>query len=121
MSLLVSFRDADMYDRDRQLFRPGMWLNDSCINYCYRKIEAEVSNEAILLVEPATMSFLRLQCEYEEEFSDLREGLSLGTRKFCLLPLNDNTSFDEASTQWRFVSFNSFYYATNNFVYRLVY
>lgn len=73
MALLISYNDADVYDRDADLLRPGRWLNDACINFCLRRLEETVS-ESVFLFDPALASYLRLQCTEVDEFEELRRG-----------------------------------------------
>lgn len=116
MSLLC-FHDVDIYDRDLRLFEDGKWLNDTCINYCFRKMEHEglhdsnsstdsidgssrIISKRILLMDPCVVSFLRLQCEDEDELQELREGLAIGERDVIFVPINDCDSFESSSTHW---------------------
>lgn len=105
-ALLFSYRDVDMYERDAALFNDGQWLNDSCISYCFRRIEDHISSsnqemlKSILLVDPSVVSFLRTQCEEDEEFEDLRISLESDTKAWILLPVSDSQSFDTPSSHW---------------------
>jgi Ulp1 family protease len=102
MSLLLSYKDQDIYDRDLCLFEAGRWLNDACINFCLRRMEEEYGNTAhsILLLDPCIASFLFLQCEDEEEYEDLRINYELDRREWLLIPINNNLEFFGESTHW---------------------
>eukprot|EP01031_Cornospumella_fuschlensis_P028292 gene28293-34160_t len=95
---LFSYRDVDVYQRDALLFRERQWLNDTCINFCFRCIEDKSSS--VKLVDPAVVSFLRLQVEEEDEFEDLARGLQLDRHEWLYCPINDNTDFSASSTHW---------------------
>ncbi|RYH14901.1 hypothetical protein EON65_32750 [archaeon] len=95
---LLSHRDVDIYQRDAQLFREGQWLNDTCINFCFRCLEDNSS--AVKLVDPAVVSFLRLQVEEEDEYEGLAKGLQLDHVEWLYCPINDNADFGSSSTHW---------------------
>jgi hypothetical protein len=98
MTLLVSYQDVNIYDRDARLFNDGEWLNDTCISFCFRCLEQEL--KAFKLVDPSIVSFLRLQVEDEDEFEELAQGLKVTKYEWLVLPINDNSSFSSASTHW---------------------
>lgn len=97
-SLLFTIEDADVYDRDLQLFCHGAWLNDTCINFAFKCIDNP--HQAIKLIDPAVASFLRLQVEDEDEYEDLRRGLAIDKLTWLFLPINDNSDFGGSSTHW---------------------
>ena len=98
--ILSTLKDANIYDRDLVLLKPGNWLNDSCINYCLRRLEIEISEEAVLLLDPAVASFLVIQCTDDDEYADLSAGLELFRRKWILVPINNSDSFTVTSAHW---------------------
>lgn len=102
MTLLFSYKDADVYDRDRDLFLSNNWLNDSCINYCFRRQDDLISLN-ILLLDPSVASFLRFQCTDDEDFLDLCHGLSMDSREWVFIPITDNQSIETSSTHWSII------------------
>ena len=110
MTFLFSYNDADIYDRDLALFNPHQWLNDSCINFCFRHIENDIKeldkDETILLFDPSVTAFLRLQCEDPEDYKQLAEGIKLTQRKWLIIPITDQQSFEIASTHWSLLVIN---------------
>lgn len=117
MTLLFSFQDVDMYDRDAELFEEGEWLNDTCIHFglqclqeqydeqCSSKIvrgerELKERERTVKLVDPAVVSFLRLQVEEEDEYEELSHGLALPQYDWLVLPINDNTAFNQQCNHW---------------------
>jgi hypothetical protein len=102
MALLVSYCDADVYPRDLGLFEEKKWLNDHCINYCFRRIEMGDQHwlNLILMVDPALISFLKLQCDDDEERAELAAGLGIDSKRWILAPVNDCDSFSAASSHW---------------------
>lgn len=98
MTLLVSFKDVDVYDRDAALFNNNEWLNDTCIHFCFACLENGLST--VKLVDPAVVSFLRLQVEDDDEFEELALGLNIGDMEWLFLPINDNAGFGGYSTHW---------------------
>ena len=99
--LIYTLNDADIYERDVNLFRRGQWLNDACINYCLRKVESTFPpNNIILLLDPAVGSFFRLQCSDEDDFRDFCIGNSIADRQWIFIPINDNQGFNDCSTHW---------------------
>lgn len=106
-TLLFSYRDVDIYQRDAVLFNEGEWLNDSCLSYAFKRIEDKISAatssevlKSILLVDPSVVSFLQLQCGDDEEFEDLRISLESDSKTWILFPVSDNQGFDSSSSHW---------------------
>ena len=100
MSKLFSFHDVDVYPRDARLFQTGCWLNDTCINLCFKRMDGEFSMKDILFMDPSIVSFLRIQVTDDEEYDELATGCELCSRKWLLLPINDCESFDSSSNHW---------------------
>lgn len=119
--VIDSFRDADLTRADLMLFSGGCWLNSSCINYAYRRIEEELENElrqssedaemnakrlstlqSILMMDPSVVSFLVLQCTEDDEFEEFYNGIEVYNRSWILLPVNNNESFEsnESASHW---------------------
>lgn len=106
--LVLSYFDVDVYERDLKLFENRNWLNDTCINYCFKRLLNSKSSdvvdmimkENVLLLDPSLVSFLRLQCEEDDEFEDLRMSLELDNKLWVFIPINDNQSFESSSSHW---------------------
>eukprot|EP01041_Mallomonas_annulata_P002027 gene2027-3943_t len=101
-SPLINYNDAVLYRKDHMFFKDGMWLNDQCINLCFRWLEYSKFKEltTVLFMDPAVVSFMKLQCEDESEYSALSRDLKLESRDILLLPINDNNSFMSSSNHW---------------------
>ena len=97
--IIVSLLDADIYRRDVELLQTGQWLNDAVINYCLRRLELRFPS-FLLFMDPSIVSFLRLQCEECEEWDELANALLLPSRKWLIVPVNDNEAFDGVSSHW---------------------
>ena len=100
MPLVLSYDEADLYDDDVRLFSGKQWLNDSCINYCFKRISHQLNHSAILLMDPSVVSFLLLQCDDDDEYDSLAKGIILNSREWLLVPINNNESFQSRSTHW---------------------
>ena len=107
-ALVLSYFDVDVYERDLKLFQEREWLNDTCINYCFKRLMNSKSSdmidmvmkESVLLLDPSLVSFLRIQCEEDDEFEDLRISLELDKKVWVFIPINDNQSFETSSSHW---------------------
>jgi Ulp1 family protease len=102
METPLNYHDAVVYKRDVINFQDGNWLNDSCINFCFRWFEFSecVDKRFVLFMDPSVMSYIKLQHIDEDDISGLRKGLRLHERDYLLVPCNDNASFQSASTHW---------------------
>lgn len=98
--LLFSFEDVDVYSQHLTYFGPGQWLDDVCINLCYRLMEKQHSSENCLFVDPSVVSFIRLQLDDDEEFQDLSRGQNFSEKNWIFLPISDSESFDASGTHW---------------------
>ena len=103
-----TFRDADIYEADALLFKSPNWLNGSCINYCFKKLEQELEDrfgiektENILLLDPSAVSCLRFQL-FDDEYESFAIGLEISKKKWILSPVNNCNSLLDASsaTHW---------------------
>jgi hypothetical protein len=93
----------------------GKWLNDRLINFFFRILEfsprhdrssldsSEYLPSDILLMDPSVVSFLRIQCQDEDDFASLSRGQRLLSRRLVLMPCSDSTDFESASTHWSLV------------------
>lgn len=98
--ILTSLLDANIYGNDLALFRPGNWLNDSCINYCFRRLEQEIQQKSILFMDPSVVSFLLIQCTTAEEYCELSLGVQIMERTWVFIPVNNSDTFDTPSSHW---------------------
>ena len=101
----LNYHNAVLYKRDVSNFQDGNWLNDSCINFCFRWFEfSELAGKShVLFLDPSVMSYIKLQHLDEDDIQDLRRGLRLHERTFILVPCNDNTSFSVSSSHWSLI------------------
>jgi hypothetical protein len=107
---LLDFHDALIYQRDIQLFHDGNWINDSCINFCFRFFEFTLfqNNRNILFMDPAVVSCIKIQDLDEDDIAQLNKGLRISTRDIILVPCNDNSSFDSSSSHWSLLAIDCF-------------
>ena len=99
-TLLASLLDANIYGDDLALFRPTNWLNDSCINYCFRRLEQQIQNNSILFMDPSVVYFLLIQCTTTEEHCELSLGIRIMERTWVFIPVNNSDTFDTPSSHW---------------------
>jgi hypothetical protein len=89
--VLLSFRDAYLYQEDVNLLSDGNWLNEACINFIWRLLEAEYENAGysasaiskIALMDPTVVSYLRFQIE-PEEYADYVSGSGVLDKEWLL-------------------------------------
>ena len=105
---ITSLLGADIYQSDLELFTACRWLNDSCINYCFRRMEKDGDiPKHFLLMDPAVVAFMRLQCDNDDEFAELASGIELKDRIWLFIPVNDCSSFEALSNHWSFLLFHT--------------
>ncbi|GLE02593.1 hypothetical protein PINS_up011434 [Pythium insidiosum] len=106
---VLNYHDVQLYDSDVALFRCNEWLNDNAINFYFQYLQqttleaSSVHGRArsdVLLVDPAVVSCMLLQCDDDDEYADLGRGMQLEARQVCMIPVNDNESFGGGSTHW---------------------
>ena len=103
---ILDYHDAVLYESDLALLRPGGWLNDRVINFALRYYEHEGEpkiSENVLFMDPAVVSFLRIQCEDEDDYNSLARGSKLDHRRLIILPCSDSLDFETPSTHWSVV------------------
>jgi Ulp1 family protease len=103
--LLFSYADIDVYERDSRCFQPDQWLNDTCISLSLQFIQESFSDakqivDQVAIFQPSIVSFLLLQVEDDEEYEELAHGLSLDSKSYLILSINDNQSFESSSSHW---------------------
>lgn len=108
MSLLIDYHDALVYAPDLGLLRPGQWLNDRLINFCFRYFEFAdpVPPNNILLLDPCVVSYLAIQCCDPSDFQDLYTSLKLREKEYLFLPCSDSMDFESSSTHWSLVVYH---------------
>ncbi|TYZ53524.1 hypothetical protein PybrP1_008985 [[Pythium] brassicae (nom. inval.)] len=118
---VLCYHDAQLYASDVALFAPRQWLNDSAIHFYLTYLQhmvcqtrssgaeaAEADGESggdVLLADPAVVSCLTLQCDDDDEFRELGDGLRLADKRLCLLPVSDNEWLGGASSHWSLLVF----------------
>lgn len=120
---VLRYHDAQLYASDVALFAPRQWLNDSAIHFYLTYLQYTVcrsGNDAgaaegggcggsddddVLLADPAVVSCLTLQCDDDDEFRELGDGLRLPAKRLCLLPVSDNEQLGGASSHWSLLVF----------------
>ena len=102
MSYLFSYKDIPVYEHDVNFLNDRQWLNDICINLAFRIFEDDygTSRNSVILMDPAAVSFLRLQVEDDDEYENMALSLRINDHDWIFMPVSDNESFDGASTHW---------------------
>ena len=102
VNMHFSYNDVILYPSDLVRFKDGHWLNDQCINFCFKWFENEEFKAfpSLLFFDPAVVSCLRLQCQDDDEYAELSDGLNLSTKSLLFVPVNDNDSFQSNSSHW---------------------
>lgn len=111
--LIVNFKDVCIYGRDLRLFEEdGEWLNDTCIQYQFKRLEKYLSktittkggrcrkNDDVLMMDPAVVSFFMHQCDDDDEINDFAAGYNdfrFPIRR-VFIPINDNM---KPSSTWQ--------------------
>ena len=70
---LICYDDIDIYERDLNMLNSGCWLNDSCINYWFRKLDKKFANCTVALLDPTVVSFLVIQATARQNGLYLRQ------------------------------------------------
>ena len=101
MTTLCSFRDADILPGDLELLHGQEWLNASCLNFHFRRLEHRISlptDGPIMLLDPIQVSFLRfMDAEDAEEF---KAGVRWGSRTWILAPINNADTRQSSGEHW---------------------
>lgn len=97
---VLNYHDVQLYESDVALFVGQKWLNDNAINFYLQYITRTVAPSDVLLIDPAVVSCLLYQCEDEEEFKELAEGLCLKSKRICFIPVSDNDKLGGESSHW---------------------
>jgi len=115
--VLLNFRDAFLYHEDVQLFHGSGWLNEACINFAFRVLEADYevllaragagagsnaapTSDVVHLMDPSVVSWVHFQLEEGEESADFVRDSSLLHKPWLLLPVNDASSLLESGSHW---------------------
>ena len=53
--IIAELNDARLYPHDVALLQPRQWLNDQLIAFAFEELGARFSDEAVVLLEPATV------------------------------------------------------------------
>ena len=104
---LICYENVDIYERDLFLFNSGYWLNDSCINYWFRKLDKKFANSAVVLLDPTVVSFLVIQATDEEELEELASSLQLISKEWIVIPCTNSESFSHPSSHWSLLLFHN--------------
>ncbi|OQS00629.1 SUMO protease [Achlya hypogyna] len=103
----VLYHDAQLYERDLALFVKKQWLNDAAINFYFTMIHHETCHgaEDLLLMDPAVASCMLLQCDDEDDLTELAQGLQLARKELIVLPVNDRSSFESQGSHWALLAY----------------
>jgi Ulp1 family protease len=107
---ILDYHGATINRKELSYFESSQWLNDSCINFVFRWFEYSVflERKEILFMDPAVVSYIKLQELDSDDIDQLWKGLKLASRKFLFLPCNDNQSlFSSTSTHWSLLIVNT--------------
>ncbi|RHY06750.1 hypothetical protein DYB25_011758 [Aphanomyces astaci] len=109
MATAVLFHDAQLYDRDLRLFTTNAWLNDAAIHFYFTVVFHTLCGAPadVLLMDPAVVSCMMLQCDDDEDLIDLAQGLQLKEKSLIVLPVNDRRSFDSQGSHWALLVYST--------------
>ena len=57
-------------------------------------------DETVLLLDPSIVSFFMLQCNDEEDFTDLEKNIQTRKRDLIFIPITNRNSINDTSTHW---------------------
>ena len=104
--VLVNYRDAVLYEEDVELLRGSNWLNEACINFAFRLLDADFEHvypehirARIYLIDPSVVSWIRWQLD-EDEIVDFVESSKLLDKDWIFLPINNARSLLESGSHW---------------------
>lgn len=109
MEKSINYHDAVVYRRDVANFCDGCWLNDSCINFCWKYFEFAKFPEKhhIYFMDPSLMSYVKLQIVDDDDVQSIRSRQRLTSRSYIFVPCNDNMSFETSSSHWSLLVINA--------------
>jgi sentrin-specific protease 8 len=107
------YHDCQVYDYDLETLRPGEWLNDTIIEFCFEYFEQDIfkQQQRFLFLRPAIV-FLMM---HTKDRSGLESALPIGLQEndIIFLPINDSDGID-SGTHWSLLIYwkkgNSFYH-----------
>ena len=111
--IVAELNDARLYPHDVALLQPRQWLNDQLIAFAFEELGARFSDQAVLLLEPATV-YMALMLQ---DSATMKEMLSVGgtpslaerlaTAKLVLMPINDKDDPEAHSggSHWSLLAF----------------
>lgn len=111
---LICYDNVDIYERDLNMLNSGCWLNDSCINYWFRKLDKKFANSAVALLDPTVVSFLVIQATDEDELEELESSLQLSDKTWIVAPCTNSGSFSQASSHWSLLLYHNVNKENNN-------
>ena len=104
---LICYDDIDIYERDLNMLNSGCWLNDSCINYWFRKLDKKFANCTVALLDPTVVSFLVIQATDDDEIEELASSLQLRKKNWIVAPCTNSESFSQTSSHWSLLLFHN--------------
>ena len=99
-----SIGDVQLRDSDLELIESTSgWLNDNCIYFSSVLLLGKNTNVTnVKIIDPSVVSFMKLQCQDDDEFEELAIGLDISKEQFVFVPINNcNTlSNNNTGTHW---------------------
>ena len=99
---VLAYHDVLLYESDVALLtRRDAWLNDTVLHFYLQYLTHTCASSDVLLMDPSVVSCLVHQCDDEDEYVELAQGVGdLATRRLCVLPVADNATLDCGSSHW---------------------
>lgn len=111
MDRLFTYKDVNVYTRQVEYIQPRQWLDDVCINLTFRFFEDYLpdSEKFIYMVDPAVVSFIKLQIDEKEEFEELWTSQNLADYEWIFFPLSDSATLESMNTgtHWSLLVFHN--------------
>lgn len=100
MQEYVIFKGCVLYQDDIALLDDGNWFNDTLIQFAFLHTGMDYDERFALFIDPASISYLNLQCSTSAERLQFGIDLGLSRTKYLFVPVNNNTSFTASSSHW---------------------
>ncbi|KAG1941438.1 sentrin-specific protease 8 [Pimephales promelas] len=100
--VVLSFQDSLLRRSDVALLNGPHWLNDQVIGFAFEYFAAErfkSLSEKVCFISPEVAQFIKYASS-QEELAVFLEPLSLATRQWVFLPVNDNANQAAGGSHW---------------------
>lgn len=104
-SIVLDYHDSLLYESDVKLLQSSQWLNDKIIGFIYEYFENEKYKEIfkknlVACLNPSVVQLIKLTQDTNEAILCFMDPLKLNTKKYILIPINDNSSENIGGSHW---------------------